>query len=67
VDSRSLTVGMNRNFKTQFESQLGRTLMEKEEQAFWEAINPASTKEQVQRASERLYDPLKTRGVKVQD
>ncbi len=58
---------MNRNFKTQFESELGCTLMEKEEQAFWEAINPGSTKEQVQRASEWLYDLLKTRGVKVQD
>jgi hypothetical protein len=56
-----------RNFKTQFESELGCTLMEKEEESFWEAINPASTKEQVQRASERLYDLLKNRGVRVRD
>jgi hypothetical protein len=36
-----------------------------EEQAFWETINPASTKEQVQRASKELYDLLRARDVKV--
>jgi len=38
-----------------------------EEQVFWEAINPSSTPGQVQRASERLWDLLQSRGVKVRD
>jgi hypothetical protein len=45
---------MNRDFKQQFEQGLGVELMAGEEQVFWEAINPSSTPEQVQRASERL-------------
>ena len=58
---------MNRNFKTQFESELGCTLTDKESEEFWEAINPSSTPDQVQQASERLYDLLRARGVRVRD
>jgi hypothetical protein len=41
--------------------------MEGEEEVFWQAINPATPKEQVQHASEKLYDLLRNRGVKVRD
>jgi hypothetical protein len=58
---------MNRNFKTQFESELGCTLTDKESQEFWTAINPSTPKQEVERASERLYDLLLSRGVKVRD
>lgn len=58
---------MNRNFKQQFEAELGVELMASEEQAFWDAVNPSASKEQVERASERLYDLLRERGVRVRD
>jgi hypothetical protein len=58
---------VNRNLKQQFEKELNCTLPDKEEAVFWTALNPASTKEQVQRASERLYDLLRNRDVKSRD
>ena len=58
---------MSRNFKQEFEQEVGCELMDREIPVFYEAINPSSTKEQVQRASERLYDLLQARGVRVRD
>jgi hypothetical protein len=68
VDSKNLTAGMNRNYKAWFERELEcGELMDAEADAFWIAINPSTPKEQVQQASEKLYDLLRCRGVKVKD
>jgi hypothetical protein len=54
--------------KKECQRELGCELMAGEEEAFWIAIlNRATPKEAAQRASERLYDALKSRGVKVRD
>lgn len=67
MNSLGAVVPMNRNYKAWFEKELNCTLMDREEQAFWDAVNPSASKEQVERASERLYDLLRERGVRVRD
>jgi hypothetical protein len=58
---------MNRNYKAWFEQELNCSLTDKEQESFWVAINPSTPKQEVQRASERLYDLLRERGIRVKD